>query len=303
MLDWMREWLKDAETKRAERVTAYVDGRLSAEKRQQFEAQLAQDDALRAEVAALQSVKSQLSAMPRVRAPRNYTLDPATYGAPEPAYGARAYPALRVATAMAALMFVFMVTLTLLQGGGTATQTAILESSTDTVDDVAVVEEMEMVETAADSADAMVVEEAAPAAEMMVEEVVEESAEMMTEPVEEAVQFATASDDAGDTDAQVARSEAMPAPTVAPFAVTLNVPDVVVPTAAAETMREADEIRPSVGMMEDMATEQTEIVGTETVDLSSPTPNWTLRLLILSAILFMILLALTLWLRRVSNDF
>lgn len=326
MFDWIRERLKDAETKREERVTAYVDGRLSADQTRQFEAQMAQDEILRAEVAALQAVKQQLTALPSVRAPRNYTLDPAIYGAPDPAYGARLYPTVRVATAMAALMFIFMVTLTLLSNNG-ADDTAMSEAvavqmmgeadtTADEEESVAfaveeaaeiVVEEADVVEEAEPMADAVMEEEPEVFAEV---ELLEEEVAADAEP-EPTDSLAVAADgevmddaDAAD-ETSVARSGVATAtievlPTIAPFTEVAPVtPEVVIPTS--EVARSADSITATENTMPDMTTEQTEdeVVG-ETVVSAETTTDWTQTLLIVSAILFVILLALAIWLRRTA---
>lgn len=126
MLDFIRDLTKPAEERRRERVTAYVDGQLSARERARFEAQLQDDPALRAEVAAEERVRTAVRLLQaRQRpVPRSFTLDPAKFGAPQPAYSARAYPALRVATALAAFVFVFVFTLALINTGGGVTQLA-----------------------------------------------------------------------------------------------------------------------------------------------------------------------------------
>ncbi len=66
-----------------EQLSAYLDGELSAKDAQQLEAKLAGDSELAEELESLRYTASLIRSLPQVRAPRNYTLDPAVYGQPE----------------------------------------------------------------------------------------------------------------------------------------------------------------------------------------------------------------------------
>lgn len=109
MLDFLRNLTRSAEEKRQEELNAYLDGELRGREREQFEALLASDPALQAEVAQLRATKEQVAQLPRLRAPRNYTLDPARYGAPAPGGGLSLYPALRLATVLTAFLLMLAV--------------------------------------------------------------------------------------------------------------------------------------------------------------------------------------------------
>lgn len=61
-------------------LSAYLDGQLSAQDRQSLEARLAQDATLRTALQELRDTVALVRGLPRVRAPRNFTLDPAIYG-------------------------------------------------------------------------------------------------------------------------------------------------------------------------------------------------------------------------------
>lgn len=113
MIDFLRNLTKSAEEKRQERLNAYLDGELSARELQQFEQELAQDRELQAAVEALRQVQMSISQLPRMKAPRNYTLDPAVYGRPVAQPSRPLYPALRLATALTAFFFVLAVALDL----------------------------------------------------------------------------------------------------------------------------------------------------------------------------------------------
>jgi anti-sigma factor RsiW len=88
-----------------ELLSAYIDNRLSASERAQFDARLAAEPALRAQLDELQQVVQAVRAMPRKRAPRSFALDPRRY-APRQTFLTRIYPALRMANAAVALVFV-----------------------------------------------------------------------------------------------------------------------------------------------------------------------------------------------------
>ncbi len=75
---------------------------------------MAQDAALTAEAARLQQLKADISTLPRTRAPRNYTLDAAEYGRPATPWDVILRPWLQGTAALAALVFVFALVLTLL---------------------------------------------------------------------------------------------------------------------------------------------------------------------------------------------
>jgi anti-sigma factor RsiW len=111
MFDFWRNLTKSKAEKQQELLHAYIDNALSPARRQQFEAQLAQDAELRAEVASLRQIKQMVSALPRRPVPRNFTLEPARYGRPAPQPLLQAYPALRLATAMTAVLFVLLLAL------------------------------------------------------------------------------------------------------------------------------------------------------------------------------------------------
>lgn len=63
-----------------EMLSAYLDGHLTPSEREALEARLAQDSDLRAELQGLHETVVLLQALPRLKAPRNFTLDPAVYG-------------------------------------------------------------------------------------------------------------------------------------------------------------------------------------------------------------------------------
>ena len=64
-------------------LNAYLDGELTDQERVAFESRLAQDAVLRGELQALRATVAVLQMAKPIRAPRNFTLDPAVYGKPE----------------------------------------------------------------------------------------------------------------------------------------------------------------------------------------------------------------------------
>ena len=168
MFDFARNLTKSAEEKQQEMLAAYIDDALSPTERRQFEAQLARDEALAAQVRQQRLIKQRLSTMPRRRVPRTFALDPAVYGKPTPQPLFRLYPALQAATVLAALMLMFLVGL---EAFGGAAQQATSEAS------------VAMVEESAETTSDITAQNAAPdEAELTVAESAAEEA-----PAEEAV--------------------------------------------------------------------------------------------------------------------
>lgn len=308
MFDWLRGLTKSAEIRRQERTIAYVDGTLSEQERAQFEAEMARDAALRQDVSELQQIKANLRTMPRQRVPRNFTLDPAVYGKPEPAYDVRAYPILQAATAISALVFIIMATLTLgpqltSRSGDMASETAMVEVAQDSAADSAeemaetiveevaatnvveveveevevVVEEVELEEEAAMDTMAELEESAEDRSEALSEDTMtdddlamEAEMAMAEEPAEgAAATSAMASDMAADDDAMSDAAEALPQPTMAP---TMQAPEpasVVVEPPAPEPTQASDGFR-SQPVERDSA-ESTTSTETDTTDVAANT--------------------------------
>ncbi len=130
MIDYLRGLTRPAEEKRRDRLNAYIDGALSDRERRRFEKELAGDPRLQAELKEIEAVRAALRRLPRVRPPRNFTLDPAAYGVPRPYRAGQWYPVLRTATAFAALAFVFLLALNLFLTPGGA-PSALSEISND----------------------------------------------------------------------------------------------------------------------------------------------------------------------------
>lgn len=106
MQNIIRHLTKSKADKQAELISAYLDQALPASARQQFQQALAGDADLQAEVRQQQAVKAAIRQLPRQRAPRSFTLDPALYGRAQFAPTWQPFPVLRAATAMMALLLV-----------------------------------------------------------------------------------------------------------------------------------------------------------------------------------------------------
>ncbi len=164
MFDSLRDLTRSPEVKRQEALSAYLDDALSPAERRRVEAELAQDAELRAQMAEMRAWQQQLRTLPNRSVPRNFVLDPASYSLPRREPLGRAYPALRVATAMAAIMFVIALGALL---GGVSTTTmpaapAAMEVAQSGAEAQTVVEELQM-DTAVEESAA----EAAPAAALI----------------------------------------------------------------------------------------------------------------------------------------
>ncbi len=104
-------WRRSEEERRDELLSAYLDGELSEREREQLEARLSQDPALRAELRTLHQTVSLVHQLPQVSAPRNFILSESVLRRREPAPApeprrAWAAPLLTAATAVVSLLFV-----------------------------------------------------------------------------------------------------------------------------------------------------------------------------------------------------
>jgi len=153
-----------------EAIDAYLDNVLAPADRARFEAQMAADARLLAEVEQLRALRLQLRAMPRRRVPRSFALNPAAYSRPKAQPLLQLYPALRGATALSAFLLIFVLALGVFSGqfgvgAPAASQVAEVaqEDAAQAVVGEAVVEETAPMTAAAEAARATASE--APAAE------------------------------------------------------------------------------------------------------------------------------------------
>ena len=118
MFDFLRDFGKSEEEKRQEALSAYLDNALTSAEKERFEQLLASDEALRASLEEQRLIQASMRRLPRLRAPRNFTLDPALFGRPMPSTSERLYPILRTATAVVAVLFVVVLVLEFLPSDG-----------------------------------------------------------------------------------------------------------------------------------------------------------------------------------------
>lgn len=186
MFDFIRDIGKPQAEKDREMLGAYVDGQLSAADARRMEQKLQADPALQAEADRLLLIKQQLRGMPHRRVPRSFVLDPTVYGAPDSRPLSGAYPLLRTATALTALLFVFLLGFSLFQGSlgpdvAPAAQVALFEAVEESAADMA---EAPAAEEARLAEEAGAETAAGAAPEALVEEEALESAEAETMLVE-----------------------------------------------------------------------------------------------------------------------
>lgn len=94
-----------------ESLSAYLDGELSAKERSQIELRLRDDPELRSALKGLRQTRIVLRSQPRLRAPRNFTLSPQMAGLQvtrRTRSAPFAFPALRLAAALATIFFVMV---------------------------------------------------------------------------------------------------------------------------------------------------------------------------------------------------
>ena len=164
MFDFLKNLTKSDEEKQQEAFSAYLDDTLSPSQRRDFEAQLAEDADLRAEMELAQLVRQKMNEMPRRSVPRSFTLDANVYGAPQKEPLVQAYPFLRAATVMTAFFFVIALGLSVFttQGGGSMASVAQTAMEPAPAYDAPLAEAEVAMEEAADServAEEIVVEE------------------------------------------------------------------------------------------------------------------------------------------------
>lgn len=226
MFDFLRDLTKSAEEKRQEQLTAYIDGALSQRERQRFEALLAEDPQLQADLAQRQQIKLQLRQLPRRRVPRSFMLDPAQYGAPQRQPLRQLYPALRVTTALTAVFLIIAVAADMLTGASflmqqeTAAPVAMesgAAADSDAVADEVLEYSIEEADTAA-AADAFAEEaESEMAAADMADDAAADTA-VQSAPVAVATPLATAVADTPRDEAAPSLSERSAAQIATPFA-------------------------------------------------------------------------------------
>lgn len=89
-----------------QRLSAFVDGQLSSRKYDRLAARLEQEPALQAALEDLQIMKQQLQNLPKVRAPRNFTLTLEMVG--QRCRAVRFYNSMRLASALASILFILV---------------------------------------------------------------------------------------------------------------------------------------------------------------------------------------------------
>jgi cytoskeletal protein RodZ len=308
MFEFWREWRKSAEEKRQERINAFLDDALSPAERQRFEEELAADAALQAEVARLRVLKQQLRQLPSRPVPRQFMLDPAKYGRPAPQPLFQFYPVLRTATVLTGIFLVIAISLSMFQNGAqlqgiafqaepeivevtrVVTESVVEEGDAIAEEDVAV-EELAMEQTAVQATEAPL---PAPAAEMAPEAAAEavEEAEVPAEvPAEAPAANLAAEEPAAEDAADGALASPALTPTITPL-----------PTATpSELPRMTATAVPSDRVAEDSG-EKADVTATA-VPAPAPTSQtqrldvYTILFIIL-AVIFVLLLAATLWVRR-----
>ena len=119
MFDFLRDLRKSEEDKNQEALTAYLDNALTPAEKERFEQLLATDESLRASLEEQRLIGASMRRLPRMRAPRNFTLDPALYGRPVSSSAYSFYPVLRAATAIVAILFVIVLVLDFAPSGAT----------------------------------------------------------------------------------------------------------------------------------------------------------------------------------------
>lgn len=113
-MGFLRNLTKSDQEKRQELLTAYLDDVLSPKEKQRFEQLLQSDEALRRDLEQQRNIKEAMAQLPRLRAPRNFALDPSLYSRPSPQRVFNLYPAIRAATVLAMFVFIALISIDVL---------------------------------------------------------------------------------------------------------------------------------------------------------------------------------------------
>lgn len=119
-----------------ELLSAYLDGELTDREREDLEQRLAQETPLRTELEALRATVALVRDLPRLKAPRNFTLDPAVYGHRTP-WWKRLFTldnALQLSGALGAVASVVLITLGVLMSMGEDQDDSASNASAPTVE-------------------------------------------------------------------------------------------------------------------------------------------------------------------------
>ena len=120
-------------------LSTYLDGQLTASECARFESRLQVEGELRTALEEMRRTRAILRSAPLLRAPRNYTLKPEMVNIRQQT--PRAYPILRLASALASILFVLTFVGDLL-GRGVPAQAPVLLSQQDAVQETVVMEEV-----------------------------------------------------------------------------------------------------------------------------------------------------------------
>jgi hypothetical protein len=326
MIERLQNIFKSAEIRRQEQVNAYIDGEMTPDQRVAFEAEMTRDPALKADVTALRRMHIAVRRLPRQPVPRNFVLDPAQFrAAPAPSRPQRAYPALRAATALAGILFIFLFTLTLLQNDNALSSASMAEAPPAAVfgvtmeENAAVAAKDVVQEAVATQIMEAELEAAAPNApeESVADEALLADAVAADSAAEESVAAsARAADDSADmmmTEAESSLAAAEPGqlntPTVEPTPVPTDTPEPTpLPTATPfpTPLTAADESAEAEAIAEMVETE-TDLAEAELVSADAPRNDSRQNVfdtlanspfLTVTALLFLLLLVATLIVRR-----
>jgi hypothetical protein len=281
MFDFLRDLNKSEDEKRQEALTAYLDDTLTPRDKARFEQLLASDESLRASLEEQRLISATMRRLPRLRAPRSFTLDPALYGRPVSSTNDRLYPILRTATAVVAILFVVVLVLDFAPFGATdqAAEDTLAESQMQAMEAPAPAEALAPMEPEAEQAlvagtaieVTREVEAIEEAAEMAAEApMADEAALEMEAPAEEPAEEIVAEEAEAPLAAEDALGDGAPAQE-APRADEGQPPAL---EAEADEERDGDTSRlPLVSAPAATAAAIGEVALTEEAALSQPTPS------------------------------
>jgi len=193
------------------KLSAYLDGELSASASRKMKSRLARDPNLLAALDDLRETKSILQRIPKRRSPRNFTLSPQMVAKSPPM--PRAYPVFRFASAVAFILLFFSA-LPNFGAPMNAADQMVMEAAAPAIENFAGAEAEEMMEMPVAEAPALAQAESAPA---------EEAPAAPEEPAAPEADAEKATADRAE-EAIISTPTAMPTQIVSPTPETLAVP-------------------------------------------------------------------------------
>ena len=261
-------------TRDLEALSAYLDGQMATSERAQLESQLKRSPELKNMLEQLQQTRQLIRSLPKVRAPRNFTLSPQI--SVVKSKQSRAYPALRLASVLATFLL-GLVLLSDFWGPRLVSRAPVIEGlSVETIDHTQAIAATEPTEAPAEA---------------------EAPEDVVSEPVEKAAEVAQADSQTPEATMEAARL-GVPGQTEEPPSAMLAVEEQPETEEAAELESEIQLVPPTI---QEQIPAEPDLTSTTAVGVISEKDNRLFTIRILEVILALVALSTAvaaLYLRR-----